>query len=126
MPNSISFKNTAQKNARINDQMYTHQYRFEYDATGETTLELCISDILSFITDSPRDEAESIVRQQCQISIDNHFSMLDQVEKPQFDFWIDCLHITVKYNGEILVRKSQTPQEEPQKSDEVTGQSQEE
>lgn len=108
MAKSSSFKNRVQKNAFGNEQMYVHKYRFKYDITGETTLEQCIIDIIAFVTDYPRDEARLLVRRRCQINIDDHFSMLDQLEKPKLVFWIGCLNITVNYDGRILVRKSRT------------------
>ncbi|WP_423747020.1 hypothetical protein V5735_20525 (plasmid) [Haladaptatus sp. SPP-AMP-3] len=85
--------------------MFVHEYRFEYDIDGETTLTECLIDIITFVTDGSRDEAESLVHQRCRHDIDDHFSMLNRQQKWKSSFWVGSLNVTISRDGEIVVRE---------------------
>ncbi|WP_266075702.1 hypothetical protein [Haladaptatus caseinilyticus] len=100
-----TFTHSTEKSGRNESRDHIHEYRFEYDPTGDSTLKRSVADILVFVTEHSRAEAERLVRRRCRVDIDDHFTMLDRLAKPNLAFWISNLNFSIRHDGQILVRE---------------------
>ncbi len=105
MVETSSFKTTADENRTENQRTHVHEYHFDYDVNGETTLESTLVDVMAFVLNCPRAEAERAFSLKEELDVNQHFSMLDRLQKSELAFWIGDLKFVVGHDGEIAVRQ---------------------
>ena len=105
MDQVVTYNDIEDEDKIAEGQTSVHEYYFEYDTDGETTLEHCLIDVLAFVLDGSRNEAERTFRRETSVNIDGQFSMLDSAAKSMFTLRIEKLQVNVHVNGEIIVRE---------------------
>ena len=105
MDQVATYNNIENEDKIAEDRTSVHEYYFEYDADGEATLEHCLIDVLAFVLDGSRNEAERTFRRETSVDVDGQFSMLDSKAKSTFTLWIGELQFDVYVNGKIIVRE---------------------
>ncbi|WP_076431376.1 hypothetical protein [Haladaptatus litoreus] len=108
MLDSVEYKSRLPNGTSECDKMYVHEYRFEYDVNGKSTLKQCLIDIVIFISGHSRDEAAAAVNEHFRFHATDRFSMFEKLGKSKLRFHIDDLDVTVTNDGEILVRTEKT------------------